>query len=163
MIVSNALTSPFQVTTPPQKSFHCCLLEKKKTRAGLLFELTCTVWKLNHTLENWKMTASVYTHIETGRWTQMYCVDHSWQGSETPRSCHPAGVVLSLWETWHSCSLTCHTDTSYCWQIEHWTTKIYRQWLLVLHIFHTMFDQRSDLFFWNSCFSYFLVSHHITQ
>lgn len=35
-----ALTSPFQVTVPPQKSSHCCLMGKiKMTKAGLFFDV----------------------------------------------------------------------------------------------------------------------------
>lgn len=63
-------------------------------------------------------TNGEFTHLVTGRWTRTWFVGHSSQGSGTPRNCHPAGVALSLWERWRSCSLTCHTDTSCCGKSE---------------------------------------------
>lgn len=137
-------TLPLLVTVPPQKSFHCCLLKKKhekKTKNNVghfVFPLknkslekktylikyikkyllvSGTNRWLNVTVLNKNETYYILeTYQMTGHWTQMCCVDHFWLDSETLRSCHPAGVVLSLWEMWHSYSLTCHTDTSYCKQ-----------------------------------------------
>ena len=129
------LTSPLQVTAPLQTSFHCCLLQQQQQQqqnmvwktgvfSGLtFFRKTCEafahisgliVFDMDRMSEYYSHT--VYTYLMKGHWTLTYCVDQFWLDSEILRSCHPADVVLSLWETWRSCSLTCHTDTSYCGQ-----------------------------------------------
>lgn len=120
-----ALTSPLQVIAPPQTSFHCCLLKQqqtcyslsaltflRKTGEPFAYISSLTVFDMDRLSEY----HTVHTYLMTGHWTLTYCVDHFWLDSVTLRSCHPADVVLSLWGRWRSCSLTYHTDTSYCGQ-----------------------------------------------